>query len=62
MMDCDQLALGEAAYGPGQRARAVLLDQKVAVVNFLLRLDESRSEGQFDSALPGETASPNDEV
>jgi hypothetical protein len=42
MVDCEEDRLGEAVYGSGQRARALMLDHKVAVVEFLLILDEIR--------------------
>ena len=40
VLDCDQEALGEAGFGPGKQARAVLIDHKTAVVRFLALLDE----------------------
>jgi hypothetical protein len=36
---CDELALGRAVFGPEERARALLLDHKDAVVRVLLGLD-----------------------
>lgn len=39
LIDCDDAALGAAAFGPGRRARALLLHHKEAVVRFLSILD-----------------------
>ena len=41
MFDCDELELGEAVFGRGKRARAVLLDHKQAVVGLLTALDDA---------------------
>jgi len=35
VLDCGEVELGEAIFGPGRAARAVLLDHKEAVVRFL---------------------------
>ena len=35
VLDCDEVQLGEAVYGPGQRMRAALLDHKEVVVEML---------------------------
>jgi hypothetical protein len=43
ILECDEEALGEAAFGPGKKARALLIDHKEAVIRFLLLLDWSRS-------------------
>jgi hypothetical protein len=40
MLDCDEVVLGEAVFGRGRRARAVLLDHKEAVARLLVELDE----------------------
>ena len=63
LMDCDDAALGEAAFGSGQRARALLLDHKGAVVNFLLKLDESREVLPLEvpSGTPGSVPPPGDD-
>jgi hypothetical protein len=39
VLECDEVELGEASFGPGRAARAVLLDHKEAVVHFLETLD-----------------------
>lgn len=48
VLECDEVELGEAIFGPGRAARAVLLDHKEAVVHFLETLEvgalESASE------------------
>jgi len=41
MFDCDEFELGEAAFGRGRRARAVLLDHKQAVIGLLSVLDDT---------------------
>jgi hypothetical protein len=43
IVDCHEDELGEATYGAGQRARALMLDHKEAVTEFLLILDEIRT-------------------
>lgn len=42
-LDCDEQALGEALFGPGRLARAVMLDHKEAVTRFLEMLDNSEN-------------------
>jgi ribosomal protein L7Ae-like RNA K-turn-binding protein len=39
VLECDEVELGEAIFGPGRAARAVLLDHKEAVVHFLETLE-----------------------
>jgi hypothetical protein len=38
LLECDEESLGTAAYGPGRRARALMIDHKDAVVRFLSNL------------------------
>ena len=45
-LECDEAALGYAVFGGGQRARAVLLDHKAAVLLFLESLIADVSEGE----------------
>lgn len=45
LIDCDQEILGSALFGPGRRARALLLDHKVAVIRILTILDEELAGG-----------------
>jgi hypothetical protein len=45
LLDCDENALGVAAFGPGRRARALLIQHKDAVVRFLSILDVGPREG-----------------
>ena len=52
MIDADEAALGEAAFGSGHTARALLLDHKEVVVDCLAALDISQ-----DSALEADSAS-----
>lgn len=52
MIDADEGALGEAAFGSGHTARALLLDHKEVVVDCLAALDISQ-----DSALEADSAS-----
>jgi len=40
VLGCDETVLGEATFGRGRRARAVLLDHKQAVADFLSTLAE----------------------
>jgi hypothetical protein len=40
ILTCDEHALGAAVFGPGERARALLLDHKEAVVRVLLGLED----------------------
>jgi hypothetical protein len=46
LLDCDEEALGAAAFGPGRRARALLLHHKDAVIRFLSLLDLDTREGE----------------
>jgi hypothetical protein len=39
VLECDEETLGAAAFGPGKRARALLIDHKEAVIRFLGHLD-----------------------
>jgi hypothetical protein len=39
VLECDEETLGAAAFGPGKRARALLIDHKEAVIRFLKCLD-----------------------
>lgn len=48
LLDCDEAALGAAAFGPGRRARALLIHHKEAVVRFLSILDTGPDEGSRD--------------
>ena len=52
MLDADEVALGEAAFGSGHTARALLLDHKEVVVDCLAALDlESSDQGGPDEEL-----------
>ena len=45
LLDCDDETLGGAAFGPGKRTRAMLIDHKDAVIRFLtLILDQVQGE------------------
>jgi len=46
LLDCDQEALGAAAFGPGRRSRALLIHHKDAVVRFLSLLGVDRPPGE----------------
>ena len=46
LLDCDDEALGAAAFGRGKRARALLIHHKDAVVRFLSILDARHGEGE----------------
>jgi hypothetical protein len=48
VLECDEVELGRAIFGPGQLARAVLLDHKDAVVRFLEILEASLPDPQAD--------------
>jgi hypothetical protein len=52
VLECDEVELGRAIFGPGQLARAVLLDHKDAVVRFLEILEGSLADPQADDADP----------
>ncbi|HIF93066.1 MAG TPA: hypothetical protein EYQ60_08045 [Myxococcales bacterium] len=43
ILECDEESLGEAAFGPGKKARALLINHKQAVIRLLLLLDWSES-------------------
>jgi hypothetical protein len=45
ILDCDEVGLGEPIFGPGRTARAVLLDHKTAVMEFLHALHVGGSQG-----------------
>lgn len=45
LLECDESQLGGAAFGPGRRARALLLEHKQAVTDFLVRLPVGLPEG-----------------
>jgi hypothetical protein len=45
ILECDELGLGEPVFGPGRTARAVLLDHKTAVTEFLHALHAEGSAG-----------------
>ena len=53
MFDCDELELGEAAFGRGRRARAVLLDHKQAVIGLLTLLDDTLEDPGAGAAEDG---------
>lgn len=46
LLDCDEEALGAAAFGQGKRARALLIHHKNAVVRFLSILDVTHHESK----------------
>lgn len=46
LLDCDDEALGAAAFGRGKRARALLIHHKDAVVRFLSILDAAGHESE----------------
>lgn len=46
LVDCDEAALGAAAFGQGQPTRALLIDHKDAVVRFLALLDTQIDPGE----------------
>lgn len=50
LLDCDEEALGAAAFGRGRRARALLIHHKDAVVRFLSLLDLDTHEGEADDS------------
>ncbi len=50
LLDCDDEALGAAAFGRGRRARALLIHHKDAVVRFLSILDAARRESETGSS------------
>ncbi len=52
VLECDELELGRAVFGPGQRARAVLLDHKDVVVRLLEILEASLAESRADACDP----------
>jgi len=55
LLECDDEALGAAAFGPGRRSRALLIQHKDAVVRFLSILDVGpRDESEADNATEAE--------
>ena len=50
---CDEEALGAAAFGPGQRARALLVEHKEAVIRVLEALDQLEGAGEAERPGPG---------
>lgn len=48
VLECDEEALGAAAFGPGKKARALLIDHKEAVIRFLSLLDLGPRERATD--------------
>lgn len=50
VLECDEEELGAAAFGPGRRARAVLIHHKEAVVRFLYALEPLAGEGDGDAS------------
>ena len=50
VLECDEVELGRAIFGPGQLARAVLLDHKDVVVRFLEILEASLADPQPDDS------------
>ncbi len=40
LIECDEMELGGATFGEGRRARALMINHKLAVARFLTRLDE----------------------
>ncbi len=53
LLECDESDLGAAAFGPGRRARALLLEHKEAVAEFLNRLPLGAAERGALSANRG---------
>ena len=51
LLDCDDEALGAAAFGRGRRARALLIYHKDAVVHFLSILDTGRRESESGAPI-----------
>jgi len=51
LLDCDDEALGAAAFGRGRRARALLIYHKDAVVHFLSILDAGRRESESGASI-----------
>ena len=54
MIDADEGALGEAAFGSGHTARALLLDHKEVVVDCLAALDISQVSALETDSAPDE--------
>jgi len=52
LLDCDDEALGAAAFGPGRRARALLIHHKEAVVRFLSILDVEPGDSAREISTP----------
>jgi len=52
LLDCDEHALGAAAFGPGRRARALLIHHKEAVVRFLSILDVDPGDSAREISTP----------
>jgi hypothetical protein len=53
VLACDEEALGAAAFGPGQRARALLVEHKEAVIRVLEALDQLEGAGEAKRPGPG---------
>ncbi len=52
VLACDEVELGRAIFGPGQLARALLLDHKDVVVRFLEIVEGSLADPQADDSGP----------
>jgi len=52
VLECDEVELGRAIFGPGQLARAVLLDHKDVVLRFLEILEASLADPQAEDSDP----------
>jgi hypothetical protein len=52
MLECDEARLGEALYGPGRRARAVLVTHKDAVAQLLSTIEEGLLQPPLAEAAP----------
>lgn len=56
VLDCDEFALGAAVFGRGQRVRAVLLNHKEAVVDFLATIAVDLAGAELNESLTEEAA------
>jgi len=52
LLECDESELGSTAFGAGRRARALLLEHKQAVADFLMRLPRAEEQSGALSAEP----------
>jgi|JI10StandDraft_1071094.scaffolds.fasta_scaffold402653_2 hypothetical protein len=53
VLACDEEALGSVAFGPGQRARALLVEHKEAVIRVLETLDQLEGAGEAERPVAG---------